>query len=256
MLTVLPDSAARRRDPVRAVLPLRANVRGLTRGYASLGIQQLLDPILRSKHRVSCRQRFPNRLHDVSREANVTALSATFVADQGTVVHVENSTRSKVERCFVALCRKRFVQAVMTSKQATCDKCRKLDNPFHAGKVPFDPTTWIAMLGDRRAGQPNAQSALLSRDLITLQGVVTPRGVVLSRDLTNPVPWVDDAGITHARLPAGRRLRGACGADLLGIRQQVGAGWTSYEKLARATKLYADVTVDCMTCLTVIARMS
>jgi hypothetical protein len=186
----------------------------------------------------------------------VTALGAAFVADQGTVVHVENSTRSRAEGCFVSLCRKRFVQAVPVSRQATCDKCRKLDDPFHAGKVPYDPSTWVAVLGDRRAGQPNARSALLSRDLITPQGVVTPRGVVLARDLTDPAPWVDGAGITHARFPAQLRLRGACGADLLGIRQQAGAGGTSYEKLARATELYADATVDCMTCLTVTARAS
>lgn len=182
----------------------------------------------------------------------MTILGAAFVADQGTAVHVENSTRSKTQRCFVALCGKRFVQATRTSQQTTCEKCRRLDDPFHAGKVPYDPSTWVATLGDR-AGQPNARNALLSRDLITPQGVVTPRGGVLARDLTDPAPWVDGAGITRARLPA-VRLRGACGADLLDIRQQAGAGRMSYEKLARATELYTDVAVDCMTCLTVIAR--
>lgn len=186
----------------------------------------------------------------------MTALGAAFVADQGSAVHVENSTRSRAERCFVALCRKRFVQvSLVVGRQVTCDKCRKLDDPFHAGKVPFDPSTWVATLGDRRAGQPNARSALLSRDLITPQGVVTPRGVVLARDLTDPVPWVDAQGITHARLPAGRRLRGACGADLLGIRQQAGASETSYDRLAKAIELYAGAVVDCMTCLTMVARM-
>jgi hypothetical protein len=187
----------------------------------------------------------------------VTALGAAFVADQGTVVHVENSTRSRAEGCFVSLCRKRFVQAVLVSRQATCDKCRKLDDPFHAGKVPYDPSTWVAALGGRMvhsASRHLVRQALLSRDLITPQGVMTPRGLVLAFDFTNPTPWVDAAGIMHARLPAVRRLRGACGADLLGIRQQAGAGGTSYEKLARATELYADATVDCMTCLTVIAR--
>lgn len=208
----------------------------------------------------SRRQRITSRLHDVHRalrEAIVTALSAAFVADQGTAIHVENSTRSKAERCFVALCRKRFEQAVLTSQRATCDRCRKLDDPFHAGKVPYDPSTWVAVLGDRRTGQPNARSALLSRDLITPQGVVTPRGVVLARDFTDPVPWVDSAGITHARLPAAKRLRGACGADLLDIQQQqAGVSRINYEKLARAIELYANTTVDCMTCLTVLARSS
>lgn len=187
----------------------------------------------------------------------MTALGAAFVAGQGTTVHVENSTRSGTEGCFVALCGKRFVQAVVTSKQATCDKCRKLDDPFHTGKVPFDPSTWEAALGGRgihSAAQHPARSALLSRDLITPQGAVTPRGVVLARDLTDPTPWVDDRGVTHARLPAGGRLRGACGAGLLGIRQLVGTGELGYDRLARAIELYAGATVDCMTCLTVIAR--
>lgn len=184
----------------------------------------------------------------------MTELSAAFVADQGTVVHVANSTRSRTEGCFVSLCRKRFVQAVLVSRQATCDKCRKLDDPFHAGKVPYDPSTWVTVLGDRRMGQPNARSALLSRDLITSQGVVTPRGAVLARDLTSPTPWVDHDGVVHARPPAGRRLRGVCGADLLGIRQQAGASETSYDRLAKAAELYADATVDCMTCLTILAR--
>jgi hypothetical protein len=156
----------------------------------------------------------------------MTALGAAFVAGQGTAVHVENSTRSRAEGCFVALCRKRFVQAAfVVGRQVTCDKCRKLDDPFHTGKVPFDPSTWVAALGGQgilSAGQAPARQALLSRDLITPQGVVTPRGIVLARDLTDPTPWVDARGVTHARLPTGRRLRGACGSDLLGIRQQVG----------------------------------
>lgn len=188
----------------------------------------------------------------------MTALSAAFVADQGSAVHVENSTRSRAERCFVALCRKRFVQAnLVVGKQATCDRCRKLDDPFHAGDVPYDPTTWVSMLGSHgvyAGSQRKARQALLLRDLITPQGVVTPRGVVLARDLTDPVPWVDAQGITHARLPAGRRLRGACGADLLGIRQQAGASETSYDRLAKAIELYVGAVVDCMTCLTEIAR--
>lgn len=186
----------------------------------------------------------------------MTTLGAAFVADQGAVVHAENSTRSKAERCFVALCRKRFVQAIPTSRRVTCDRCRKLDDPFHTGKVPYDPSTWVATLSNRRVGQPNARSALLSRDLITPQGVVTPRGVVLARDFTDPAPWVDIAGITHARLPAAKRLRGACGADLLDIHEQAGTSGTNYAKLARTTELYVGVTVDCMTCLTVIARSS
>jgi hypothetical protein len=188
----------------------------------------------------------------------MTALSAAFIAGQGTAVHVENSTRSRAERCFVALCRKRFVQASpVAGRQATCDRCRKLDDPFHAGDVPYDPATWVLMLGGgslHSASQRKARQALLSRDLITPQGVVTPRGIVLARDLTDPTPWVDTRGVTHARLPAGRRLRGACGADLLGIRQQAGASETNYDKLARATELYAGAVVDCMTCLTEIAR--
>lgn len=184
----------------------------------------------------------------------MTAQGTAFVADQGTAIHVENSTRSRAERCFVALCRKRFIHATQTSQRATCEKCRKLDDPFHAGKVPYDPSTWVSVLGERRAGQPNARSALLSRDLITPQGVITSRGVVLARDLTEPTPWVDNTGITHARLPAARRLRGACGAGLLDIRQQAGASRMNYEKLAKAHELYANVAVDCMTCMTVLAR--
>ena len=210
---------------------------------------------------ISGRQRVAGRLHDVHRarrEGHVTALGAAFVADQGTVVHVENSTRSRAERCFVALCRKRFVQASpVADRQATCDRCRKLDDPFHAGDVPYDPATWVLMLGGgslHSASQRKARQALLSRDLITPQGVVTPRGIVLARDLTNPTPWVDAQGITHARLPAGRRLRGACGAGLLDIRQQAGSRGASYDRLARAIELYAGAVVDCMTCLTEIAR--
>lgn len=185
----------------------------------------------------------------------MTALGVAFVADQGTVVHVENSTRSKAERCFVALCRKRFVQATRTSQRATCEKCCRLDDPFHAGKVPYDPSTWVSILGERRAGQPNARSALLSRDLITPQGEITPRGAMLAQDLTRPTSWVDAAGIMHARLPAAGRNHGACGANLLGIGRSAGIGEMSYARLARATELYADATVDCMTCLTVLARL-
>lgn len=247
---------------MRDVLPIRTDHDRRARSDPRLG-QAVLDGVRRAIRRqerlqaVPGRQRLPDRLHDVrraSREAHMTVLGATFVADSGTVVHVENSTRSGTEGCCVALCGKRFLQAVMTNKQATCNKCRKLDDPFHAGKVPYDPSAWVAILRNCRAGQPNARSALLSRDLITPQGVVTPRGLVLARDFTNPVPWVDNTGITHARPPAGGRLRGTCGTDLLGIRQQAGSGGTSYTKLARATELYADAIVDCMTCLTVIAR--
>ncbi len=186
----------------------------------------------------------------------MTALSATFIADRGSVVHVENSTRSVAERCVVALCGKRFKQAVQISTRATCNKCCTLDDPFHTRDVPYVPSTWAIMLGAsgvHSASQHKPRSSLLSRDLITPQGVVTPRGVVLTRDFIDPVPWVDAVGVTHARLPFGNRLRGACGADLLNIRQQ--AGGMSYEKLARAIELFADVTVDCMTCLTVIARL-
>lgn len=189
----------------------------------------------------------------------MTALGATFVANPGTAVHVVNSTRSKAEGCFVALCRKRFVRVEFVSRQATCDRCRKLDDPFNAGRVPYDVTTWVSALGGRMvhsADQRQARQALLSRDLITPQGVLTPRGVVLTRDFTDPVPWVDGAGIMHARLPATKRLRGACGADLLGIHQQVGSRGASFDRLAKAIELYASATVDCMTCLTVIARSS
>lgn len=185
----------------------------------------------------------------------MTALGAAFVADQGTAVHVENSTRSRAERCFVALCGKRFVRATRTSQRATCERCRRLDDPFHTGKVPYGPSTWVSILGERRAGQPNARSALLSRDLITPQGEITPRGAMLAQDLTHPTPWVDAAGIMHARLPATGRGHGACGADLLSIGFPADIGGMSYVKLARAIELYADATVDCMTCLTILARL-
>ncbi len=182
----------------------------------------------------------------------MTDLSIAFVADQGTAVHVENVTRSKAERCFVALCGNRFVHATRTSQRTTCGTCCVYDNPFDTGRVPYAPSMWVTATGSQR-------NALLSRDLITTQGVITPRGAMLAQDLTCPTPWVDVKGITHARVPLrisdARRAEGACGTNLLGIGSG-GPGKMSYAKLARATELYTNATVDCMTCLTFMARSS
>jgi hypothetical protein len=185
----------------------------------------------------------------------VIVLSWTFVASQGTSVHVANLTRSSPS-VVIALCGKPFDRPVTPAndRQATCDKCRSKDDPFHTGQVPFDPNTWVDVLTSRRAGQPKARSALLTRDLVTVDGVITPRGALLSRDLTSPTPWVDNLGITHARLPAGRRLRGACGADLLGIGHLKGGSVVNYDRLGKARATYEDAMVDCMTCATILAR--
>lgn len=188
----------------------------------------------------------------------MTALSWTFLARQGTVVHVANQTTSNT-RTANALCGNRFERHGITQtvgRHATCYKCRKLDDPFHTGQVPWDPTRWMEVLAGKRAGQPNARSALLTRDLVTTDGVITPRGLLLSRDLTDPTPWVDDQGITHARLPAGNRGRGACGADLLGMRKLAGTSTINYDRLSKARATYEDAVVDCMSCLVLVARTS
>ncbi len=69
----------------------------------------------------------------------MTSLGAAFVADQGTVVHAENLTRSRAEGCFVALCGKSFVQAGLAKgTRVTCHQCRRLADPLHKGRLPFD----------------------------------------------------------------------------------------------------------------------
>lgn len=184
----------------------------------------------------------------------MSALSWTFVPNKGTAVHVANSTKSNT-RTVNALCGKRFARADVraASGQATCDKCRRLDDPFHVTKVPYDPTTWPDQLLRDVKCAPNARTALLSRDLITPAGDLTPRGVVLARDLTAPSPWIDDQGVTHVRLPGARRLRGACGAVLLGISHLAGQGEVNFRRLAAGIDLYDGTAVDCMSCLTVSA---
>lgn len=185
----------------------------------------------------------------------MTVLSWTFVASQSTAVHVANLTRSSPSSV-IALCGKPFDRPVTPAngRQATCDKCRSKDDPFHTGQVPFNPETWFGAVTLERAGQPNSRSALLTRDLVTADGVITPRGILLSQDLTRPTPWVDDRGITHARLPAGRRLRGACGADLLGIGHFKGSNIINYDKLSKARATYDSAMIDCMTCMTLVGR--
>lgn len=185
----------------------------------------------------------------------MAVLSWTFVASQGTAVHVANLTRSNPSSV-IALCGKPFDKPVTPAngRQATCDRCRKLDDPFATGAVPFDPGTWVDVLINKRAGQPNSRSALLTRDLIETNGMVTPRGLLLALDFRTPTPWVDDRGITHARPPAGGRLRGVCGADLLGIHQLAGASAVNFDKLSKARATYESAMVDCMTCMTLIGR--
>lgn len=176
-------------------------------------------------------------------------LSGAFAVRQYAAVHVANLTQSSPV-FMIALCGSLFDRPVIPvgSQQATCAICRRRDDPFHTGKVPLNPTTWVETLASRRAGQPNGRSALLTRDLITENGVITSRGLLLSQDLTNPTPWVDDRGITHMRLPAGKRLRGACGADLLGIRH------INYAKLDKVRATYESAMVDCMTCMTLAGQ--
>ena len=185
----------------------------------------------------------------------MTVLSWAFVASQGTAVHVANLTRSS-PTTVIALCSKPFDRPVTPAngRQATCDRCRKLDDPFATGAVPFDPNTWVNVLVNERMAQPNSRSALLTRDLIETNGVITPRGLLLSLDLGTPTPWVDDQGITHARLPAGRRLRGVCGAHLLGIHPLAGASAVNFDRLSKARATYESAMVDCMTCMTLVGR--
>ena len=118
-----------------------------------------------------------------------------------------------------------------------CAKCKTLDDPFSLHKVPLDPTLWA-----RYMDQNNAKRALLNRDLITEVGIITPRGEVLARDLTDPTPWVDLDGMIHARASHTRK-HGLCGATNLIIEDM------SYEKLRRLHAAYADVAVSCMACV-------
>ncbi len=180
----------------------------------------------------------------------MTALSWTFMAQRGTAVHTANLTRSS-ERVMMALCGKPFDRPVTqaSGRLATCDKCRKLDDPFHAGRVPFDSARWAEILNNK-----HSWDALLIRDLITTDGVITPRGILLSQDLTSPTPWADYLGITHTRLPAGKRYHGACGVDLLGIHPLAGASAINYDRLSKIRAIYEGAMVDCMTCVTLAAR--
>lgn len=168
-----------------------------------------------------------------------------FCPNAGSAVHVANLTRSTM-RSAVALCGKAFADftEVKGGGQATCAKCRKLDDPFRTSIVPYDASTWIGTLATR-AGTTNARAALLKRDLITENGIVTSRGSILAKDLSNPTPWVDPIGITHARMPGGARGRAACGTDLLGL------GEMTYDRLARMHGLYEGADVTCMACITI-----
>lgn len=180
----------------------------------------------------------------------MVTLSWTFMAQRGTAVHTANLTRSN-ERVMIALCGKPFDRPVtqVNGRLATCDKCRRLDDPFHTGQVPFHLAGWAEILANKRSW-----NALLTRDLITTNGVITPRGLLLSKDLTSPTSWADYLGITHARLPADKRYRGACGVDLLGIHPLAGASAINYDKLSKIRAIYEDAMIDCMTCVTLIAR--
>jgi hypothetical protein len=175
----------------------------------------------------------------------VTACRA-FRSNAGSAVHVANLTRSTI-RSAVALCGKAFADftEVKGGGQATCAKCRKLDDPFRAGKVPFDPKDWTWALANTGAIAPNARTALLKRDLITEDGRITLRGSILARDLLNPTPWVDPIGIVHARMPGGARGRAACGAELLGLREM------TYDRLGRMHDLYENTDVTCMACVAI-----
>lgn len=156
-----------------------------------------------------------------------------------------NLTRSTV-RSAVALCGKAFadVTEVKGGGQATCAKCRKLDDPFRTSIVPHDTSAWIATLATA-AGASNARAALLKRDLITEDGRITLRGSILARDLLNPTSWVDPIGIVHARMPGGARGRAACGAELLGL------GEMTYDRLGRMHDLYEGADVTCMACVAI-----
>lgn len=164
----------------------------------------------------------------------------TFCPNGGSAIHVVNQTRSTI-RSFVALCGRAFSDVTETRGriQATCSRCKKLDNPFLAGKVPHDPETWVWAL----ANTGNARTALLTRDLITVDGKVTSRGAILARDLTYPTPWVDCIGIVHTRLRGGARGHGVCGAELLGLHTM------TYDKLDKTHTLYKDADVSCMACV-------
>jgi hypothetical protein len=168
---------------------------------------------------------------------------AAFCSSMGSRVHVANLTRSTMWSA-VALCGKSFADftEVKGGGQATCAKCRRLDDPFRASLDPYDPRQWTWILANTGIAAPNARTALLTRDLITVDGKVTSRGAILARDLADPTPWVDSMGIVHARRPGGIRGHGACGADLLGI------GDMTYERLGRMHGLYEDADVTCMAC--------
>lgn len=182
-------------------------------------------------------------------------LSEAFIATQGTAVHVANQTRSDA-RSIVALCGKRFDRPVnhVDNQRSTCHRCCLLDDPFHTGSTPYDSMSWQEALTLKRARR-SWRNALLTRDLVTPDGVITPRGLLLLQDFTNPTPWVDSLGIMHARLSSGERLRGACSANLLGIHATESVSSVNYSRLSRVREANKDAIVDCMTCATIVGRL-
>lgn len=167
-----------------------------------------------------------------------------FCPNAGSAVHVANLTKSTI-RSTIALCGESFadVTEAKGGGQATCARCRNLDHPFRATNVPHDPSSWAAKLPGT-SGFSKARIALLARDLITADGRMTPRGLILARDCKDPTPWVDFLGIVHARAS---RTRGhsVCGAELLGL------GEMTYDRLGRMHDLFEHVDVTCMACVTI-----
>lgn len=174
-------------------------------------------------------------------------MSRLIRAESGFAVHVVHETKASAGT-LVTLCRRTLngVEEIRDDRLASCEKCRSLDDPFDVRNVPNDPTTWATMVVNPKA-QPSGQAAiaLINRDLITMEGVLTPRGETLTQDLTRPTPWVDRRGTIHARGSHAQRRRGLCGEEDLLI------SGLSYAKLRRAQRVYATMAVDCMACVAI-----
>jgi hypothetical protein len=170
---------------------------------------------------------------------------------RGKIIHAVNETLTartfRTGGPLIPLCGERIDDAfVVDARHATCGRCAKLDDPFNVEPLPKDPRQWVVTHVEApRAGRPacgNQGRQLIRRDLLTEDGALTPRGIVLHQDMTSPCPWPDDDGTIHDRWVLNRG-NGVCGAALCGVEDM------TYARLAAMLALRDDMTVTCLECI-------
>jgi len=173
-------------------------------------------------------------------------MKTSFVPKRGHNYHIIHETKSPGWRARAwTLCGEYFDSGELSTRQPTCPNCKKLDNPLTLSTEMIQYLRDVITLKPwRDAPRSKAFHALVERDYITADKVLTRRGQVIVEDIERfAVPLQHPDGLIHARKPldmypmcqSNGRVEGA---DDMTVSR--------YEKLR---KLEETLVVTCIRCL-------